>query len=310
MSGPTGTPWPRARNGHRNHSNKQTASPARSPASMRRSARSVVYPVARNEPDTSTITPVGSARPSHTKLPANSPSSATSIVTEHSPSIDRNDTIPSGVCAAIVSESEGAVGRLPTKLVPPMPTVVASVPPAVHTTAIPPGAGAKTPEMRFAIVVTSAMSEPTTIRVVRMAPPGCARPYHACSCQTGPKGVRRGAVSIGRMLDRDLAEEDLRAARARGGSFAELFVEERAGISVRLDDGKIEELTTGVDRGAGVRVGLGTSFGYAYSNRLDRAALLDAATAAAAALKEAVPGDVADLRSLEPPVVHEALVGA
>src|SRR3990170_2826071 len=158
MSGPTGNPWPRARNGHRNHSNKQTASPARSPASMRRSARSVVYPVARNEPDTSTITPVGSARPSHTKLPANSPSSATSIVTEHSPSIDRNDTIPSGVCAAIVSESEGAVGRLPTKLVPPMPTVVASVPPAVHTTAIPPGAGAKTPEMRFAIVVSTSMS--------------------------------------------------------------------------------------------------------------------------------------------------------
>ena len=342
---------------------------------MRRSARSVVYPVARNEPDTSTITPVGSARPSHTKLPANSPSSATSIVTEHSPSIDRNDTIPSGVCAAIVSDSEGAVGRLPTKLVPPMPTVVASVPPAVHTTAIPPGAGAKTPEMRFAIVVstsmspeswkltspaerlpvevgmppvgpvagpvagdvgapvapvggnaeegigvlgpmsslheatsaTSAMSEPTTIRVVRMAPPGCARPYHACSCQTGPKGVRRGAVSIGRMLDRDLAEEVLRAARARGGSFAELFVEERAGISVRLDDGKIEELTTGVDRGAGVRVGIGTSFGYAYSNRLDRAALLDAAAAAAAALEERAPGRVVDLRSLEPPVVHEAV---
>jgi TldD protein len=109
------------------------------------------------------------------------------------------------------------------------------------------------------------------------------------------------------MLDRDLAEEVLRAARTRGGSFAELFVEERAGISVRLDDGRIEELTSGTDRGAGVRVGHGTSFGYAYSNRLDRESLLHAAAAAAASVTEDGAGDVVDLRALEPPVVHEAL---
>ena len=56
------------------------------------------------------------------------------------------------------------------------------------------------------------------------------------------------------MLDRELAEVVLHAARRRGGSFAELFVEERTGVSVRLDDGNVEELTTGLDRGAGVRV--------------------------------------------------------
>jgi TldD protein len=111
------------------------------------------------------------------------------------------------------------------------------------------------------------------------------------------------------VLERDLAAEVLRAARARGGAFAELFVEERAGLSVRLDDGRIEELTTGVDRGAGVRVGHGTSFGYAYSNRLDRDALLEAADAAAASVPEdgeGRDGSVVDLRTLEPPVVHEA----
>ena len=109
------------------------------------------------------------------------------------------------------------------------------------------------------------------------------------------------------MLERDLAEEVLRAARIRGGSFAELFVEERTGVSVRLDDGKIEELTTGIDRGAGVRVGHGTSFGYAYSNRLDRTSLLQAAEAAAASVTEDGPGNVVDLRALEPPVVHGAV---
>jgi len=109
------------------------------------------------------------------------------------------------------------------------------------------------------------------------------------------------------VLDRDLAEEVLRAARARGGSFAELYVEERLGTSVRLDDGKVEEVTTGLDRGAGVRVGHGTSFGYAYSNRLDREALLHAAEAAAASDGDGGPGEVVDLRTLEPPVTHPAL---
>jgi len=78
------------------------------------------------------------------------------------------------------------------------------------------------------------------------------------------------------MLDRDLVIDVLRAARARGGAFAEVFVEERTSVAIRLDDGKVEELTTGLDRGAGVRVGRGTSFGYAFSNRLDREALLRA----------------------------------
>jgi TldD protein len=112
------------------------------------------------------------------------------------------------------------------------------------------------------------------------------------------------------MLDRDLAADVLRAARVRGGAFAEIYAEERAGVSVRLDDGKIEELTTGLDRGAGVRVGRGTSFGYAYSNRLDRGSLLEAASAAAAALPDEGPGGVVDLRTLEPPVVHDATIAA
>ncbi len=108
------------------------------------------------------------------------------------------------------------------------------------------------------------------------------------------------------MLDRELVHEVLAAARSRGGSFAELFVEERSSVSIRLDDGKIEELTTGLDRGAGVRVGHGTAYGYAFSNRLDREALLEVAAAAAASVREGGPGGVLDLRTLEPPVVHRA----
>jgi len=103
------------------------------------------------------------------------------------------------------------------------------------------------------------------------------------------------AVSIAVMLPRELVEEVLKAARRRGGSFSELFVEERSSTSIRLDDRKVEELTSGLDRGAGVRVALGTSYGYAYSNRLDRDSLLQAAEAASAALREGQPGTVVDL---------------
>lgn len=112
------------------------------------------------------------------------------------------------------------------------------------------------------------------------------------------------------MLDRELAETVLRAARRHGGAFAEIYLEERTGVSVRLDDGNIEELTTGLDRGAGVRVGRGTSYGYAYSNRLDRSSLLEAAEAAAAALPDEGPGDVVDLRRREPLITHSATKAA
>jgi TldD protein len=107
------------------------------------------------------------------------------------------------------------------------------------------------------------------------------------------------------MLDRELAREVLSAARRRGGAFSEIFVEERASTSIRLDDGKVEELTTGLDRGAGVRVGEGTRFGYAYSNRLDRDSLLQAAEAAAASFRGEA-GEVVDLTEREPPIVHRA----
>jgi TldD protein len=108
------------------------------------------------------------------------------------------------------------------------------------------------------------------------------------------------------MLDRDLVSEVLAAARRKGGDVAEVFVEERSSTSVRLDDGRVEELTTGLDRGAGVRVFQGTTYGYAYANRLDRDALLEAAAAASAALAGDAPGSVVDLTERTGPGTNHA----
>ena len=108
------------------------------------------------------------------------------------------------------------------------------------------------------------------------------------------------------MLDRELVEEVLRVARRNGGWFAEVFAEERTSTSIRLDDGKIEELTTGLDRGAGVRVARGATYGYAYSNRLDRDSLLSAAEAASAASRGDAAGRVVALSERAGPGTNRA----
>ena len=108
------------------------------------------------------------------------------------------------------------------------------------------------------------------------------------------------------MLDEELVREVLAVARRSGARFAEVFAEQRRSTSARLDDHRVEELTTGSDRGAGVRILAGDVTSYAYTNRLDRDALIDAAEAAAAAARDGDAGGVLDFRRPEPPVRHPA----
>src|SRR6266542_3957747 len=97
------------------------------------------------------------------------------------------------------------------------------------------------------------------------------------------------------MIDEAVLRDALAAALGTGGEFAELYAETRGSTSVRLEDRKVEEVTTGRDRGAGVRVVRGASTAYAYTNRLDRDALMDAAKVAAAALHDEPTAVVRDL---------------
>lgn len=106
------------------------------------------------------------------------------------------------------------------------------------------------------------------------------------------------------MLDEGLVREVLHAAVASGGRFAEIYAEERSSASLRLDDRKVEEASTGLDRGAGVRVLAGETTAYAYSNRLDRKALLEAASSAGAAVSGGSPVTLLDFTRPDLPVVH------
>jgi TldD protein len=66
------------------------------------------------------------------------------------------------------------------------------------------------------------------------------------------------------LFEPELAERVLVRALANGGDFAELYAERRTGLSLALDDRKVERAQSGLESGAAVRVvaGESTYFGY------------------------------------------------
>ena len=84
------------------------------------------------------------------------------------------------------------------------------------------------------------------------------------------------------MLDPSVVHDTLQVGLAGGGQFAEVFVEDARSTTAVLDDGRIEDLVTGRDRGAGIRLLTGDRATYAYTNVLTEDALVDAARAAGA----------------------------
>ncbi|HLZ39105.1 MAG TPA: TldD/PmbA family protein [Mycobacteriales bacterium] len=106
------------------------------------------------------------------------------------------------------------------------------------------------------------------------------------------------------MLDESDVRATLAAALASGGDWAEVYAERRDSTGIRIDDRRVEELSSGHDQGAGVRVVKDAQAMYAYTNVLTHDALLEAARAAAAGLSGAQRATVADLTRAEPPTRH------
>ncbi|MFN3218326.1 MAG: TldD/PmbA family protein [Acidimicrobiales bacterium] len=87
------------------------------------------------------------------------------------------------------------------------------------------------------------------------------------------------------MIDTDVIDATLAVAMATGGEFAEIFAEDKRSSSAMFDDGKVEELSSGRDRGAGIRVVVGDTTGFAHTADLSPEGLRSAAEAAAAAAR-------------------------
>jgi len=87
------------------------------------------------------------------------------------------------------------------------------------------------------------------------------------------------------MIDDTVAQRVLGTALQTGGDFAEIFAEDRRSSSAHFDDGRVEQLSSGRDRGAGIRVVRGDTTGFAHTSDLTEAGLAAAATAAGAAAR-------------------------
>jgi len=87
------------------------------------------------------------------------------------------------------------------------------------------------------------------------------------------------------VIDEQVLARVLDSALRRGGTFAEVFAEDRRSSSARLEDTKVEEVTSGHERGAGVRVVAGRTTGYAHTADLSEPGLLAAAEVASDAAK-------------------------
>lgn len=115
------------------------------------------------------------------------------------------------------------------------------------------------------------------------------------------------ASTLRLVLDEADVHKVLAAALARGGDLAELFVEDRVSTSLKLEDKRIEDVSSGHDVGAGIRVLAGERASYAYTNRVTTQALLEAAEAARAGLTGGRRA-IADLWRVDPSATHPVAV--
>jgi len=87
------------------------------------------------------------------------------------------------------------------------------------------------------------------------------------------------------LVDHQLAARVVERALRHGGDFAELYVEDRHGFAVSLDDGRVERPRGGSERGASVRVVLGEATYFGHVDGLAEGSLLELAGSVAAGVR-------------------------
>ncbi len=111
------------------------------------------------------------------------------------------------------------------------------------------------------------------------------------------------------MLDTESLNRLLARALRRGGDYADIFCERRRSYAFRLQEGAIHDGSTVVTQGVGIRVVIGESAGYAYSDDLSLDALLQAADAASLIARGTPSGErrSIDLTEMRAPALYDQL---
>ena len=104
------------------------------------------------------------------------------------------------------------------------------------------------------------------------------------------------------MLDKELQLSLINRALAKGGEYADVFVESRRHTSLVLEDRKLEKIATGSETGTGIRLITRGKTAYAFSNDLSGGALLQAASEVSRVAGDKALPPVMDLRSSKPSV--------
>ena len=100
------------------------------------------------------------------------------------------------------------------------------------------------------------------------------------------------------MIEESVLQRTLQTALARTAATSPRCSPRTVAVRRRaLDDGKVEELVSGRERGAGIRVVRGETTGFAHTADLSRAGLAAAAEAAAAAARGTEAGHARRRRS-------------
>ncbi len=99
------------------------------------------------------------------------------------------------------------------------------------------------------------------------------------------------------MLDSMDIPRILRRALAGGGEFSDIYFEEGTSTSIVCEDGKIEKIVAGTDRGVGIRVISDLRTAYAFTNEITEKALLELAETVSRAVQGKEFGAPIDLRA-------------
>jgi len=107
-------------------------------------------------------------------------------------------------------------------------------------------------------------------------------------------------------LDAAQLAQVLAVALARGGDFADVYLEHRQHAALSLEESLLKSSSESVSLGAGVRVVAGEETGYAYTNDLSLAGLLEAARTASAIARRGTPASSANLTAASVPSRYAA----
>ena len=97
-------------------------------------------------------------------------------------------------------------------------------------------------------------------------------------------------ASITEMMDIGLAQDVAEKALGDAGAYSDVIFQRRTITQIRFEDGRVDDISVGLDSGAGVRVIRGDLAAYAHTDLVDRDNLTRAALAAREALKHASGG--------------------